>query len=104
VRAAAAERLVVERLGETAGDRDHERLVILVAVVVDHHDDAVEVGEHVVGEPAEELRVLECDSGREQRLGHAAGRVHRVEAEPAREVADEVDAIVGELRVHEKPR
>ena len=104
VGAVAAEHLLVERLREASLERDDERLVDLVAVVVDHHDDAAELGEHEVREAADELRVLERDPGRQQRLGHAAGRVHRVQAQPSGEVADEVDAVVGELRVHEEPR
>ena len=63
VRPFAAERLGVERLREAAFERDHEGLVNLVAVVVDHHDDTTVVGEDEEWVAADQLRILEGDPG-----------------------------------------
>ncbi len=64
VGAAAAERLLVQRLGEPALERDDERLVVLVAGAVDHDDDPVEAGQRVEREAAQELGVLKREPGR----------------------------------------
>ena len=103
VRPFAAERLGIERLREAAFERDHEGLVNLVAVVVDHHDDATVVGEDEEWVAADQLRILEGNPGREQRLGDAAGGVHRIEAQPAGQVADEVEPVIHELGTEEEP-
>ena len=104
VRACVRKRLRRDRLGKAAVDRDEERLVVLVAVVVEHHDDAIERGQHAERLAADQLRVLERDLRRQQRLGDAARGVHRVEAEPAREVRDEVEPAVGQLWRDEEAR
>ena len=80
------------------------RDVVLVAVRVDHHEDPPERREDVEEVAADELRVLERDLRRQQRLRHAARRVHRVQAQMPREIRDERDSVVGELRLDEEAR
>ena len=70
-----------QRLGEATVERDHVRHVVLVAVGVDHDEDQTEPGKDVEELAADELRVLERHLRREQGLGHAAGCVHRVQAQ-----------------------
>ena len=104
VRAAMLEGVGRERLGEAAVERDDERPVVLVAVAVEHDDDPLEPRHHAKRLAHDELGVLERDLGRKQRLRHAARLVHRVEAEPAREVGQEVQPAPRQLRPNEKPR
>ena len=99
VRPPAAEGLLVQRLREASVERNDVGLVVLVTVLVEHEHDAVVIREGVERVAAEQLRVLERDSGRKQRLGHAAPHVHPVQAEPAGKVRDEVELVAGELRV-----
>ena len=90
-------------LREAAFERDHEGFVNLVAVVVDHHDDTTVVGEDEEWVAADQLRILEGDPRREQRLGDAAGGVHRIEAQAAGQIADEVEPVVREPGTEEEP-
>ena len=104
VGAAADERLGRERLGKATVERNRVRKVVLVPVGVDHHDDAAEAGEDVKQVTADELRVLERDLRRQERLGDASRRVHGVEAQVAGEVRGEGDAVARELRLDEQAR
>ena len=104
MRTATGERLGSERLGKASVERDQVRLVVLVAVAVDHHDDLPEIRDDVERVPADELRVLERDPRRQQRLRDAAVDVHRVEAEVPGEVREERQRVVAELRLEEEPR
>ena len=51
--------------------------------------------------PADELRVLKRQLWGQERLGDAAGSVHRVETQVPGEVRDEVQAIADELGLDE---
>jgi len=104
VRAERGERLFGNRLGEAAFERDEERPVVLVPVLVDHHDDPLEPGHDGERTPADELRVLERQLRRKERLRDTPGRVHREQAESPGEVRDEVEASVRELRLREDAR
>jgi hypothetical protein len=57
----------------------------------------VVVGDQLMG-------ILQGYVGRQQRLRYAAAGIHRVEAQPAAEVADEEDAVADDLRHLKKPR
>ena len=81
VRATTRERLGRQRLGKATLERDDVRHVVLVAVGVDHDEDQAEPGKDVEELAADEVRVLERHLRREQGLGHAAGGVHRVQAQ-----------------------
>ena len=104
MRASAVKRLCRERLRETAFDGDHVRHVVLVPVRIDHHDDLPEPGQDVEQMSSDELRVLECSLRRQERLRDASVSLHRVEAQVAREVRDEVEPIRDELGLEEEPR
>ena len=94
--------LVAKRkLGKAAVDRDQHRLVVLVAVVVEHHQNLLQLREHVERVPVHQVRVLQRDVRRQQGLRHAAAAVHRVQAEPAAQVADEVQPSANKLGRHE---
>ncbi len=80
------------------------RHVVLVAVRVEHHDDALESRQDVEEMAADELRVLQSDLRRQERLGNAARGGHREETEVTREVRGERQAVAGELRLDEEPR
>ena len=86
VRPHAAEGFLVQRLREASVERNDVGLVVLVAVLVEHEHDAIVLRQGVERVAAEQLRVLERDPGRKQRLGHAAPNVHPVQAEPAGKV------------------
>ena len=81
VRPARDEHGVVERYGEAACDRNQVRDVVLVPVRVEHHEDLPEGRKHVEELTADEVRVLQGDLRRKQRLRHAARGVHRVQAQ-----------------------
>ena len=53
--------------------------------------------------PADELRVLERDLRGQERLRHAAGDVHRVQAQVAGEVRDEDERLACQLRLDVEP-
>ncbi|MGH9038955.1 MAG: hypothetical protein ACRDZ3_01860, partial [Acidimicrobiia bacterium] len=53
--------------------------------------------------PADQLRVLQGDLRRKKRPRHPAGDVHRVQAQMAREVGDEGERAVRELRLDVEP-
>ena len=95
--------LLGKGLRKAALDRDHVRDVVLVPVGVDHHQDLAKAREHVKEVAAHELRVLERDLRRKERLRNAAGRVHRVQAQVTGEVRDEHEAVVSKLRLDEEP-
>ncbi len=104
VGATSAEHLRGKRLGEPAVDGNRVREVVLVPVRVDHHDDPPEPGRDAEEVASDELRVLQCDLRRQERLGHAARSVHRVEAQVTREIRDEGDAVLIQLRLDEEAR
>src|SRR6266516_2623113 len=103
VRAETLEGICCERLREAAFERDHERLVVLVAVAIDHHDDLPEVGQHEERVTEDQLRILQRDLRRQERLWYAAVCIHREQAERTTEVGDEVEPAVRELGLEEKP-
>ena len=61
-------------------------------------------GKHLERVAGDQLRVLECELRGQQRLGNATRLVHGVQAEVTREVGEEVEAPVGQLRLDMKPR
>ena len=99
VRASAVESIGGKGFGEPAVDRDEERLVVLVPIVVDHYEDPPEVGEHKERVALDQLRVLQRELRRQERFRNTALLVHRVHAEPAREVGEEVEPAVRQLRL-----
>ncbi len=99
-----AESLFGQRLRETAFDRDDVGHVVLVPVVVDHQHDLPEPGQHVVRVALDQLGVLQRELRGNQRLGDAAGGVHRVQAQVPGEVRDEVEAPVRKLRLEKEAR
>ena len=75
------------------------RLVVLVTVVIDQNDDPLELGQDVEEVPADELRVLERDLRGRERLRHAAGDVHRVQAQVAGKVETKTSDSPAQLRL-----
>ena len=104
VRATGREHRICERVREAALDRKEVGHVVLVSVGVEHHQDLPEPRKNVEELSADELRILERDLRREQRLRHAARGVHRVQAQVSREVRNEGDAVVRELGLDEETR
>ncbi len=101
----AGETVAEKRFRDAAGERDHHRLVVLVAVVVNHYHNFAQAGEDFEeGHAVDQDRVLQGDVGRQQRFRDAAVLIHRVEAHAAGEVADEVEPVADELRTEEEPR
>jgi len=84
--------------------RHKHRLIVLVSVVVEHEENLAELREHVIRVPSHQVRVVEDDVGRDERLWDAPAMVHRVEAEMAAEVAHEVQTFADDLRGDEESR
>src|SRR3954469_25227582 len=82
VRAVTLETVTGERFREATLERNDERPVVLVTVAVDHHDDPVQVGENEERLAAYQLRVLQRDLRRQQRLRGDPTGGHRKEAPP----------------------
>ncbi len=101
----AGEPIAERRLREAACKRDPHRLVVLVAILVEHHQDQVEARKDVEREPFDQLRVLERDRRRQERFRHAAprARIHRIEAQPAAQVAHEIEPPAGHPRREKEP-
>ena len=91
------ERRAERGLGEAAADRDDHRLVVLVPVPVDHHEDLPLLREDPVREPPDQLGVLQGKVRGQERLGDAPSLVHRVQAQAAGQVGDEVDPVAHPL-------
>ena len=84
VRATPGERRLGERLRKASFEGDDVRHVVLVAVRVEQHDDLLESRQDVEEMAADELRVLQGDLRRQERLRNAARGGHREEAEVTR--------------------
>jgi hypothetical protein len=59
--------------------------------MVDHDDDLIELWKNIVRIPVYQVRVLQSDIGREQRLRNTPARFHPVETEAPRKVTDKVN-------------
>ena len=66
-----------ERLREAAVKRYKHRLVLLVAVAVQHEQDLTQAGIHLE-QARHVVRVLQRQVRRQQRLGHTAAVLHRI--------------------------
>ena len=100
VHAALSQPVAERRLRVAAAHRDEHRLVVLVAVAVEHQQDLAERREDVERVAVHQVRILNGDVGRQERLGHAAAfpDVHRVQAEASAQVAEEIQSPADELR------
>src|SRR4051812_22617316 len=104
VRAVTLETVTGERFRKPTLERNDERAVVLVTVAVDHHDDPVEVREDEERLATDQLRVLQRDLWRQQRLRDAPVGVHRKEAQLPRQARDEVKPSTRELRLQKESR
>ncbi len=55
---------------------NQHRLIIFVAVLIDHHQNLIELGKYIKGQPTDQMRILQSDVRRKQRHRHTAAKCH----------------------------
>jgi hypothetical protein len=92
------EAVAKNRFGVAAMDGEKDRLIVLIAVFVEHQQDFPHAGQHLIGHQI--LHVMGIGQrhiGRRQRLGNTAGCIHTIQRQSARHVRDEIETITDNL-------
>ena len=92
------------RLRQASEYGDKHRAVHFVAVVVNGHHDLAQCRINPERGATYQFRVLQGDAGRKERFWHTSTVVHCVETVMSAQIADEVEAIVPQLRCEKMTR
>jgi hypothetical protein len=90
--------VVKSRLRIAAIDWDCHGLVILVTILIGHHDDFAQTGIDIECLTREQVWVVQGDIRREQRLRHAAAIIHSIQADVTTKIALKIDSLADLLR------
>lgn len=91
------------RLGKAASNGDEHGQVVLVPVVVDHHEDLSKAREKGEWATTYQVRILEGNVGRKEGLGHGAACIHGIKAQVSGEVGEEVNPPLAMVGREEEP-
>jgi hypothetical protein len=94
--------IVVEgRLRDSPFGRDDHRLVILIAISVDHDHNLPQLRKYIKRFSIDQVGVLQSDVRREKRLWDASAIAHPIQADFAAQIAQKIDPIADYLRPEE---
>jgi hypothetical protein len=69
------------RFRESAFERDQHRLIIFIAVMIDHDENLFELLENVERQTPDQMRILQGDMWRQQGCWYTSAKLHGVQTQ-----------------------